>query len=153
MVLHRPPTAISQEEVQAEKDRLRAIDARPIKKVAEAKARKQKRMAVSLLTPTHPSVVDDLPINKMPLRTSRSQVSSMRCSTAACSFGSSTPLPSFPLPISFYHLILCISHQVFSRRMAVLSQLLAHSPWSLCRCDHLALSSAWQPVQQVLQTV
>lgn len=41
----KPPVAISQEEVQAEKDRLRAIDARPIKKVAEAKARKQKRMA------------------------------------------------------------------------------------------------------------
>lgn len=48
----RPPTAISQEEVQAEKDRMRAIDARPIKKVAEAKARKQKRMAVSMLPST-----------------------------------------------------------------------------------------------------
>lgn len=48
-VLHgcdRPPPVISQEEVQAEKERLKAIDARPIKKVAEAKARKQKRMAV-----------------------------------------------------------------------------------------------------------
>lgn len=54
VALCRPPTAISQEEVQAEKDRLRAIDARPIKKVAEAKARKQKRMAVSLLTPIDP---------------------------------------------------------------------------------------------------
>lgn len=48
VVWFRPPVAISQEEVQAEKDRLRAIDARPIKKVAEAKARKQKRMAVSI---------------------------------------------------------------------------------------------------------
>ena len=43
----RPPPAITQEEVQEEKARLKAIDARPIKKVAEAKARKQKRMAVS----------------------------------------------------------------------------------------------------------
>ena len=50
----RPPVAISQEEVQAEKDRLRAIDARPIKKVAVAKARKQKRMAVGVLN-TAPS--------------------------------------------------------------------------------------------------
>ena len=43
----RPPPAITQEEVQEEKARLKAIDARPNKKVAEAKARKQKRMAVS----------------------------------------------------------------------------------------------------------
>lgn len=43
----RPPPAITQEEVQEEKARLKAIDARPIKKVAEAKARKQKHMAVS----------------------------------------------------------------------------------------------------------
>ena len=35
---YRPPPVISQEEVQEEKARLRAIDARPIKKVAEAKA-------------------------------------------------------------------------------------------------------------------
>ena len=43
---------ISQDEVQQEKERLRAIDARPIKKVAEAKARKQRRMAVSTPTTT-----------------------------------------------------------------------------------------------------
>ncbi len=43
----RPPPAITQEEVQEEKARLKAIDARPIKQVTEAKARKQKRMAVS----------------------------------------------------------------------------------------------------------
>lgn len=35
-------------EVEAEKARLRAIDARPIKKVTEAKARKAKRMAAKL---------------------------------------------------------------------------------------------------------
>ncbi|KAL0044666.1 hypothetical protein WJX82_004707 [Trebouxia sp. C0006] len=44
----KPPPAITQEEVQEEKARLKAIDARPIKKVAEAKARKQKRMATKM---------------------------------------------------------------------------------------------------------
>lgn len=68
--MHRPPVAISQEEVQAEKDRLRAIDARPIKKVAEAKARKQKRMAVSApaylayaVTPSHSQLSNAYPVN------------------------------------------------------------------------------------------
>lgn len=35
---------VSKSEVAEEKERLRAIDARPIKKVAEAKARKQMRV-------------------------------------------------------------------------------------------------------------
>ena len=42
--LHRPPALVSREEVEEEKARLRAIDARPIKKVAEAKQRKRKRL-------------------------------------------------------------------------------------------------------------
>ena len=42
----RPPAVISQDEKDAEKAPLRAVDARPIKKVAEAKARKRKRMQV-----------------------------------------------------------------------------------------------------------
>ncbi len=40
----RPPALVSREEVEEEKARLRAIDARPIKKVAEAKQRKRKRL-------------------------------------------------------------------------------------------------------------
>jgi hypothetical protein len=37
---------VTKEDIEAEKARLAAIDARPIKKVAEAKARKQKRLQV-----------------------------------------------------------------------------------------------------------
>ncbi|MEW5303990.1 MAG: hypothetical protein WDW36_006633 [Sanguina aurantia] len=40
----RPISMVSKSEVAEEKERLRAIDARPIKKVAEAKARKQMRV-------------------------------------------------------------------------------------------------------------
>jgi len=39
---------VTKAEVEEEKARLRAIDARPIKKVTEAKARKQKRVAMKL---------------------------------------------------------------------------------------------------------
>ena len=42
---------LSKEEVDAEKATMRAIDARPIKKVAEAKQRKRKRLQVCRLTP------------------------------------------------------------------------------------------------------
>jgi Spb1 C-terminal domain len=40
----RAPYILSREELQAEKERVRAVDARPIKKVAEAKARKRQRL-------------------------------------------------------------------------------------------------------------
>jgi hypothetical protein len=46
----RPPAVLSKEEVEAEKDTMRAIDARPIKKVAEAKQRKRKRLQVRACT-------------------------------------------------------------------------------------------------------
>ena len=39
---------LTKEEVEAEKANARAIDARPIKKVAEAKQRKRKRLQVRL---------------------------------------------------------------------------------------------------------
>lgn len=42
----RPPALVTQEEVEAEREHMRAVDARPIKKVAEAKARKRKRLQV-----------------------------------------------------------------------------------------------------------
>lgn len=44
--LGRAPVILSKEEIEAEKAQLKAIDSRPIKKVAEAKARKKKRLAV-----------------------------------------------------------------------------------------------------------
>ena len=37
-----PIPIVTREEIEAEKERLKAIDARPIKKVAEAKARRRK---------------------------------------------------------------------------------------------------------------
>jgi AdoMet-dependent rRNA methyltransferase SPB1 len=44
----RPNPILSKSELDAERDRMKAIDSRPIKKVAEAKARKRKRTAVRL---------------------------------------------------------------------------------------------------------
>jgi hypothetical protein len=44
----RPIAPVTKAEVEAEKERLKAIDARPIKKVAEAKARKKRRMVAQL---------------------------------------------------------------------------------------------------------
>ncbi len=39
---------VTKEEVEAEKARLRAVDARPIRKVAEAKGRKKRRVMARL---------------------------------------------------------------------------------------------------------
>ena len=47
MLIRRPPPILTREELEAEKQELAAIDARPIKKIAEAKARKKRRLAVS----------------------------------------------------------------------------------------------------------
>ncbi|KAG2498835.1 hypothetical protein HYH03_003028 [Edaphochlamys debaryana] len=44
----RPIAPVTKAEVEAEKERLRAIDARPIKKIAEAKARKKQKLAKRL---------------------------------------------------------------------------------------------------------
>lgn len=44
----RPIIPVTKEEVEEEKARLRAIDARPIKKVAQAKARQRKKMLSKL---------------------------------------------------------------------------------------------------------
>ncbi|CAL8471869.1 g11411 [Coccomyxa elongata] len=44
----RPPAVLTKEEVEAEKASMRAIDARPIKKVAEARQRKRKRLQTRL---------------------------------------------------------------------------------------------------------
>jgi AdoMet-dependent rRNA methyltransferase SPB1 len=44
----RPAPQVTAEEIKTAKDQLRAIDARPIKKVAEAKARKRKRLQAKL---------------------------------------------------------------------------------------------------------
>lgn len=53
--LRRAPVILTREELDAEKAELRAIDSRPIKKVAEAKARKRKRLSVRF-----PSSVDTI---------------------------------------------------------------------------------------------
>lgn len=45
---YRPIPVVTKAEVDEEKERLKAIDARPIKKVTEAKARKRQRMVAKL---------------------------------------------------------------------------------------------------------
>lgn len=42
----RPPPVVTKGDVEAEKERLKAQDAQPIKKIQEAKARKKKRLQV-----------------------------------------------------------------------------------------------------------
>ena len=48
---------LTREEVEAEKANARAIDARPIKKVAEAKQRKRKRLQVHSSACAHPHLI------------------------------------------------------------------------------------------------
>lgn len=44
----RPIPPVTKAEIEEEKERLRAIDARPIKKIAEAKARKKQKLVMRL---------------------------------------------------------------------------------------------------------
>ena len=53
MWVRRPPAVVSRDEVEAEKAVMRAVDTRPIKKIAEAKARKRRRLQVTLCDPGH----------------------------------------------------------------------------------------------------
>lgn len=46
--MHRPVAPVTRAEVEEQKSALRALNSRPIKKVAEAKARKRKRLAQRL---------------------------------------------------------------------------------------------------------
>lgn len=52
----RPPPVVTKGDVEAERQRLKLLEAQPIKKIAEAKARKKKRLQVRLLSP-HPQVL------------------------------------------------------------------------------------------------
>ena len=45
----RPPPVVTKGDVEAERQRLKTLEAQPIKKIAEAKARKKKRLQVGLL--------------------------------------------------------------------------------------------------------
>ena len=49
--VRRPPAVVSRDEVEAEKAVMRAVDTRPIKKIAEAKARKRRRLQVTICDP------------------------------------------------------------------------------------------------------
>lgn len=48
MLERRPIAPVTKAEVETEKERLRAIDARPIKKIAEAKARRKQKLVKRL---------------------------------------------------------------------------------------------------------
>ena len=50
---------LSKDEVEDEKASMRAIDARPIKKVAEAKQRKRKRLQVASFSLLSPCILSD----------------------------------------------------------------------------------------------